>query len=94
MSLIREVGEDSGLIVIPESHPVRLEKLWSGGGDYLFEKNKIYVCHSCFFFFFSGDAKTEMTQTHMTGGGIKREGFHLEWATAQEIINPKMGEVL
>lgn len=29
-ALIREVGEESGLIVIPEPS-VRLEKLWSGG---------------------------------------------------------------
>ena len=49
----------------------------------LFEKNKIYVCHSCFFFC---DAKEEMTQTHMTESEIAK-GFHLEWATAQEIIN-------
>jgi hypothetical protein len=49
----------------------------------LFEKNKIYVCHSCFFFC---DAKEEMTQTHMTESEIEK-GFHLEWATAQEIIN-------
>lgn len=49
----------------------------------LFEKNKIYVCHSCFFFC---DAKAEMTQTHMTESEIEK-GFHLEWATAQEIID-------
>ena len=43
----------------------------------------IYVCHSCFFFC---DAKAEMTQTHMTESEIEK-GFHLEWATAQEIID-------
>lgn len=32
------------------------------------------------------DAKTEMTQTHMTESEIEK-GFHLEWATAQEIID-------
>lgn len=32
------------------------------------------------------DAKAEMTQTHMTESEIEK-GFHLEWATAQEIID-------
>lgn len=36
--------------------------------------------------FFFCDAKEEMTQTHMTESEIEK-GFHLEWATAQEIIN-------
>ena len=68
-ALIREVGEESGLIVIPESiRPIG--EIVERRRD-LFEKNKIYVCHSCFFFC---DAKAEMTQTHMT-------------ETAQEIID-------
>ena len=80
-ALIREVGEESGLIVIPESiRPIG--EIVERRRD-LFEKNKIYVCHSCFFFC---DAKEEMTQTHMTESEIEK-GFHLEWATAQEIIN-------
>ena len=80
-ALIREVGEESGLIVIPESiRPIG--EIVERRRD-LFEKNKIYVCHSCFFFC---DAKTEMTQTHMTESEIEK-GFHLEWATAQEIID-------
>lgn len=36
--------------------------------------------------FFFCDAKEEMTQTHMTESEIAK-GFHLEWATAQEIID-------
>ena len=80
-ALIREVGEESGLIVIPESiRPIG--EIVERRRD-LFEKNKIYVCHSCFFFC---DAKEEMTQTHMTESEIEK-GFHLEWATAQEIID-------
>lgn len=80
-ALIREVGEESGLIVIPESiRPIG--EIVERRRD-LFEKNKIYVCHSCFFFC---DAKAEMTQTHMTESEIEK-GFHLEWATAQEIID-------
>ena len=75
-ALIREVGEESGLIVIPESiRPIG--EIVERRRD-LFEKNKIYVCHSCFFFC---DAKAEMTQTHMTESEIEK-GFHLEWATA------------
>ena len=47
-ALIREVGEESGLIVIPESiRPIG--EIVERRRD-LFEKNKIYVCHSCFFF--------------------------------------------
>ena len=53
-ALIREVGEESGLIVIPESiRPIG--EIVERRRD-LFEKNKIYVCHSCFFFC---DAKAE-----------------------------------
>ena len=71
-ALIREVGEESGLIVIPESiRPIG--EIVERRRD-LFEKNKIYVCHSCFFFC---DAKEEMTQTHMTESEIAK-GFHLE----------------
>lgn len=80
-ALIREVGEESGLIVIPESiRPIG--EIVERRRD-LFEKNKIYVCHSCFFFC---DAKAEMIQTHMTESELEK-GFHLEWATAQEIID-------
>ena len=44
-ALIREVGEESGLIVIPESiRPIG--EIVERRRD-LFEKNKIYVCHSC-----------------------------------------------
>ena len=54
-ALIREVGEESGLIVIPESiRPIG--EIVERRRD-LFEKNKI------------------------------EKGFHLEWATAQEIID-------
>ena len=68
-ALIREVGEESGLIVIPESiRPIG--EIVERRRD-LFEKN---------------NAKEEMTQTHMTESEIEK-GFHLEWATAQEIID-------
>lgn len=80
-ALIREVGEESGLIVIPES--IRLIGEIIEKRRDLFEKDKIYLCHSCFFFC---DAKEEMTQTHMTESEIAK-GFHLKWATPQEIID-------
>ena len=80
-ALIREVQEESGLVVIPES--IReIGEIVERRRD-IFEPDKIYVCHSCFFFC---DAKAEMTQTHMTESEIEK-GFHLEWATAQEIID-------
>ena len=72
-ALIREVGEESGLIVIPESiRPIG--EIVERRRD-LFEKTRSNVCHSCFFFC---DAKEEMTQTHMTESEIAK-GFHLEW---------------
>lgn len=48
----------------------------------LFEKTRSMSVTPAFFC----DAKAEMTQTHMTESEIEK-GFHLEWATAQEIID-------
>lgn len=79
-ALIREVGEESGLIVIPESiRPIG--EIVERRRD-LFEKTRSMSVTPAFFC----DAKEEMTQTHMTESEIEK-GFHLEWATAQEIID-------
>lgn len=79
-ALIREVQEESGLVVIPES--IReIGEIVERRRD-IFEPDKIYVCHSCFFFC---DAKEKMEETHMTESEIAK-GFKLEWATPEEII--------
>lgn len=79
-ALIREVQEESGLVVIPES--IReIGEIVERRRD-IFESDKIYVCHSCFFFC---DAKEKMEETHMTESEIAK-GFKLEWATPEEII--------
>lgn len=79
-ALLREVQEESGLVVIPES--IReIGEIVERRRD-LFEPDVIYVCHSCFFLC---DARQEMTQTHMTESEAEK-GFHLVWATPEEII--------
>ena len=79
-SVIREVQEESGLVVIPES--IReIGEIVERRRD-IFEPDKIYVCHSCFFFC---DAAEELAQTHMTASEIAK-GFKLEWATPEEIL--------
>lgn len=79
-ALLREVQEESGLVVIPES--IReIGEIVERRRD-LFEPDVVYVCHSCFFLC---DARQEMTQTHMTESEAEK-GFHLVWATPEEII--------
>lgn len=79
-ALIREVQEESGLIVIPES--IReIGEIVERRRD-IFEPDEVYICHSCFFFC---DAKEEMTRTQMTESEILR-GYRLEWATPEEIV--------
>ncbi len=79
-ALIREVQEESGLVVIPES--IReIGEIVERRRD-LFDPNIIYVCHSCFFFC---DAKEEPVETHMTQSEIAK-GYHLDWATPEEIL--------
>lgn len=79
-ALLREVQEESGLIVIPESiRPVGeiVEKRRD-----LFDPSMVYMCHSCFFLC---DAKEQMAAMHMTESE-KEKGFHLVWATPEEVI--------
>ena len=79
-ALLREVQEESGLVVIPESiRPIGeiVEKRRD-----IFDPSMIYVCHSCFFFC---DAMERMEAMHMTESE-KEKGFHLVWATPEEIM--------
>ena len=80
-ALIREVQEESGLVVIPSSIRA-IGEIVERRRD-IFDPNMVYVCHSCFFFC---EAEEEMVATHMTESEIAK-GFHLEWATPQEIID-------
>ena len=61
-ALIREVQEESGLVVIPSSIQTIGE---------IVERS---------------DAEEKMVETHMTESEIAK-GFHLEWATPQEILD-------
>ncbi len=79
-ALIREVREESGLVVIPESIQ-EIGEIVERRRD-IFEPDKLYVCHSCFFFC---DAFDRTEHTHMTESELAR-GYHLEWALPEEII--------
>lgn len=79
-ALCREVQEESGLVVIRES--IRevgeiLEKR-----EDLYEKGTVYLCHSYFYFC---DAKEEMVECRLTQSELAK-GYHLCWATPEEII--------
>lgn len=79
-ALIREVQEESGLVVIPES--IReIGEIVERRRD-IFDPNIIYVCHSCFYFC---DAEGTLRDTHMTASEIAK-GYRLEWATPEEIL--------
>ena len=60
-ALIREVQEESGLVVIPSSIQT-IGEIVERRRD-IFDPNMVYVCHSCFFFC---DAEEKMVETHMT----------------------------
>lgn len=80
-ALCREVQEESGLIVIPET--IReIGEIVERRLD-IFNKEEIYVCHSLFYFC---DVKSERTEAAMTESEIAK-GYHLTWATAEEIIS-------
>lgn len=80
-ALIREVSEESGLVIIPES--IReVGEIYEARED-LYEKGKKFACHTCFFFC---DALNELTDTALTASEI-REGFELTWVSPEEIIN-------
>ena len=79
-ALLREVQEESGLIVIPES--IRhIGEIVEKRRD-LFDSSMIYLCHSFFFFC---DAKERLEAMHMTASE-QEKGFHLVWVTPEEMI--------
>lgn len=79
-ALLREVQEESGLIIIKSSIK-EVGEILERRED-LYKKGTQYVCHSCFYFC---DAEDELGETHMTASEIAK-GYHLVWATPEEII--------
>lgn len=79
-SLCREVQEESGLIVMPDS--IReIGEIIERRRD-IFEPGEVYVCHSLFYLC---RVKDEMTEPNMTQSEITK-GYHLTWATPEEIV--------
>ena len=79
-ALLREVREETGLLVIPESiRPVgEILEL----REDVFQKGTKYVCHSYFYFC---DAESETVATSMTSSEIAK-GFHPVWETPARIV--------
>ena len=79
-ALLREVREETGLLVIPESiRPVG--EILEVRED-VFQKGTKYVCHSYFYFC---DAESETVATSMTSSEIAK-GFHPVWETPARIV--------
>lgn len=80
LALAREVQEESGLVIIPET--IREAGEIFEKREDLYEKGIKYICHTLFYLC---DAEEELRETNMTASEIKK-GYHLEWATFEEII--------
>ncbi len=76
----REVQEEAGLLIIEDSI-IEAGEIVELRED-LYKKGQKYVCHSLFYFC---DAKEQMVDTNLTASEI-REGFELDWASPEEII--------
>ena len=79
-ALVREVKEESGLLVIPESIE-EIGEIIEKRAD-LFESDKIFICHSCFYYC---SIRSEQVEPQMTPSEIEK-GYKLVWATPQTII--------
>ena len=80
VALAREVREEAGLLVVPES--IReCGKVIEKRRD-IFEADKIYYCHTYVYFC---DVRDEHVAAQMTDSEIRLE-YHLSWATPDEII--------
>lgn len=80
-ALCREVREEAGLIVIPESVK-EIGEIEEKRKD-IFDPDVIYVCHS---YFYLCDITEERREPIMTESEIAK-GYHLCWATPEEIIS-------
>ena len=79
-ALMREVQEESGLLVI-EDTICEIGEVLEIRRD-RFNPDMKYMCHS---YFYSCDVREEMGQTAMTESEIAK-GYHLAWAKPEEII--------
>ena len=79
-TLLREVREETGLLVIPDS--VReIGEILEVRQD-VFSKGTKYVCHSYFYFC---DVEERTVETHMTRSEIAK-GFHPVWEYPEVIV--------
>lgn len=79
-ALEREVREETGLMVIPESMK-ELGEIVELRRD-IFDEKKKFVAHS---FHYLCDVEDEMTEPQMTESE-KKKGFHLAWADIDTVI--------
>lgn len=79
-ALMREVREETGLQVIPETIE-ELGEILEVRRD-IFDENTKYIAHSLHY---SCEVKDEIVETSMTESE-KKKGFHLEWADIDTII--------
>ncbi|MBQ4397659.1 MAG: NUDIX domain-containing protein [Clostridia bacterium] len=79
-TLLREVREETGLLVIPGS-VTPIGEILELRED-VFQKGVKYVCHSYFYFC---DVEDEAVETHMTDSEIAK-GFHPVWETPERIV--------
>lgn len=80
-ALLREVREEAGLLVIPESI-CPIGEIEEKRRD-RFDEKMIFHCHSLFFFC---EVREETTKTSMTASEIEK-GYHLVWASPEEILS-------
>ena len=83
-AVIREVQEESGLIVIRDSIKPIGEVLEVRRDIY--DPKVKYICHT---YVYTCDVEDEMSETNMTESEI-RDGYHLVWATLEDIISHNM----
>lgn len=79
-TLIREVLEETGLKVLPET--IREIGEITELREDLFEKGTKYICHSLFYFC---DVSDGVGEVHLTPSEVLK-GYTLQWATLDEII--------
>ena len=79
-TLIREVLEETGLKVLPETIQ-EIGEITELRED-LFQKGTKYICHSLFYFC---DVSDEVAKMHLTPSEVLK-GYTLQWATLDEII--------
>jgi len=80
-ALIREVREETGLIVKPES--IReIGEILEKRIDF-FDPNQIFVAHSYFFFC---DVEEDTVEVKMTQSEVKL-GYHPAWATLEDFLS-------